>query len=69
MNTGELRARYDAQTCPDWDYYLHLTEDLRLGTFGHPWEQTLCVFGALLGFVEAELTGLLGAPPRRRDGS
>lgn len=55
-------------TYPDGDYYLHLTEDLRLGTFGHPWEQTLCVFGPLLAAVETELTGLLGEPVRRRDG-
>lgn len=30
---------------PDGDYYIFLTEDLSCGTFGHPWEQTLCVFG------------------------
>ncbi|MBT2408943.1 DUF2716 domain-containing protein [Streptomyces sp. ISL-21] len=53
-------------TYPDGDYYLHLTEDLRLGTFGHPWEQTLCVFGPLLAAVEGELTALLGEPVRRR---
>ncbi|MFB6812405.1 DUF2716 domain-containing protein [Streptomyces sp. NPDC056387] len=52
---------------PNGDYYLHLTDDLRLGTFGHPWEQTLTVWGAtLLAAVEAELTGLLGEPVRRR---
>ncbi|MCX5404229.1 DUF2716 domain-containing protein [Streptomyces sp. NBC_00335] len=55
-------------TYPNGDYYLHLTEDMRLGTFGHPWEQTLCVFGPLLAAVEAELTELLGEPLRRRDG-
>jgi hypothetical protein len=30
---------------PNGDYYIFLTEDMRTGTFGHPWEQTLCVFG------------------------
>lgn len=55
-------------TYPHGDYYLHLTDDLRLGTFGHPWEQTLCVFGQpLLRTVEVELTVLLGEPLRRRD--
>ncbi|MEU8437618.1 DUF2716 domain-containing protein [Streptomyces sp. NPDC029216] len=54
-------------TYPDGDYYLHLTHDLRLGTFGHPWEQTLTVWGpSLLAAVEAELTALLGEPVRRR---
>ncbi|MFB6615147.1 DUF2716 domain-containing protein [Streptomyces sp. NPDC056367] len=55
-------------TYPDGDYYLHLTHDLRLGTFGHPWEQTLTVWGpALLNAVEGGLTDLLGEPVRRRD--
>ncbi|MEU8631730.1 DUF2716 domain-containing protein [Amycolatopsis sp. NPDC048633] len=42
-----------------------LTSDLRLGTFGHPWEETLCVFGELLTRVEPALTALLGPPTRR----
>lgn len=33
---------------PDGDYYVFLTEDLSAGTFGHPWEQSLCVFGDAL---------------------
>ncbi|QPK50949.1 DUF2716 domain-containing protein [Streptomyces gardneri] len=42
--------------------------DLRLGTFGHPWEETLTVWGpSLLAAVEAELTELLGKPIRRGD--
>ncbi|MEV7558575.1 DUF2716 domain-containing protein [Streptomyces sp. NPDC089795] len=54
-------------TYPDGDYYLHLTDDMRLGTFGHPWEGTLTVWGApLLSAVEADLTDLLGDPVRRR---
>ncbi|KJK47412.1 hypothetical protein UK23_20405 [Lentzea aerocolonigenes] len=30
---------------PDGDYHIFLTEDMSQGTFGHPWEQTLCVWG------------------------
>ncbi|GAA2590883.1 hypothetical protein GCM10010435_81980 [Winogradskya consettensis] len=30
---------------PNGDYYIFLTEDMTTGTFGHPWERTLCVFG------------------------
>jgi Protein of unknown function (DUF2716) len=30
---------------PDHDYHVWLVEDLRYGTFGHPWEASLCVFG------------------------
>lgn len=33
---------------PDGDYYIFLSEDLSSGTFGHPWEQSLCVFGRAL---------------------
>lgn len=33
---------------PDGDYHVFCTEDLSSGTFGHPWEQSLCVFGASL---------------------
>lgn len=30
---------------PDGDYFAFLTPDFKQGTFGHPWEQTLCVMG------------------------
>lgn len=33
---------------PDGDYFAFLTEDFAVGTFGHPWEQSLCVIGAAL---------------------
>ncbi|MFB6581152.1 MULTISPECIES: DUF2716 domain-containing protein [unclassified Streptomyces] len=50
------------------DYYLYLDPGLCFGTLGHPWEHTLCAFGApLLAEAEAELTALLGEPVRRRD--
>lgn len=52
---------------PNGDYYIFLTDDMANGTFGHPWEQTLCVFGqALLDNVEPALTAWL--PVSRRDG-
>jgi hypothetical protein len=35
---------------PSGEYHLFVTEDHRLGSLGHPWEQTVCVFGA--GFVD-----------------
>jgi hypothetical protein len=52
---------------PDGDYYLYLTRDLRLGTFGHPWEATVCVFGDLLTRIDAELTAAIGEPVRRSE--
>ncbi len=30
---------------PNGDYYIFLAEDFRFGIFGHPWEQTMCIFG------------------------
>ncbi|WP_043824927.1 DUF2716 domain-containing protein [Rhodococcus opacus] len=33
---------------PNGDYYIFLREDFSAGTFGHPWEPTLCVFGERL---------------------
>lgn len=53
---------------PDGDYYVFLTQDLSSGTFGHPWEETICVFGSELVRVLAPcLEGWL--PTVRRDGS
>lgn len=43
-------AGWRVPTLPDGDYYLFVTADHRLGCLGHPWEQTLCVFGA--GFLD-----------------
>ena len=45
---------------PDGDYHVFLTDDLGAGTFGHPWERTLCVFGELLvATLAATLAGRL----------
>jgi len=33
---------------PDGDYYIFLSTDLTFGTFGHPWQQSLTVFGSAL---------------------
>lgn len=33
---------------PNGDYYIFLRTDFTAGTFGHPWEQTLCIFGERL---------------------
>lgn len=41
---------------PDGDYYIFLADDFSFGTFGHPWQESLCVFGtSLLGLVEQPL--------------
>ena len=45
---------------PDGDYYAFLTEDYTAGTFGHPWEATLCVFGSdLVALLDPVLRSML----------
>jgi hypothetical protein len=43
---------------PNGDYYIFLAEDFRFGIFGHPWEQTICIFGQEL------LDAFATAPPK-----
>lgn len=51
---------------PDHDYYIWLAEDFRNGTFGHPWEPSLCVFGEeLIAAVIAIGDEALGRTLRR----
>ncbi|WP_339155543.1 DUF2716 domain-containing protein [Actinomadura luteofluorescens] len=51
---------------PDDDYYIFLSQDLSFGTFGHPWEASLCAYGErLLEAVEARNTGVLSSVLRR----
>ncbi len=41
---------------PNGDYYIHASEGLRWGTFGHPWQQTLTIWGhELIATLGAEL--------------
>jgi hypothetical protein len=51
---------------PDGDYNIFLADDRRFGMFGHPWEQTICVFGQpLLDVVMRERPKLLQLIVRR----
>ncbi|MEU6948152.1 DUF2716 domain-containing protein [Streptomyces sp. NPDC046316] len=51
---------------PDGDYFIFLAEDFRFGSFGHPWEGSLCLFGEeLLDAASAEVDRVLGPPIRR----
>jgi hypothetical protein len=45
---------------PDGDYHALITQNLEQGVFGHPWEQTICVFGSeLTQVLVPELAGWL----------
>ena len=45
---GEAMSGWQVPVFPDGDYYIFLSEDFSFGTFGHPWEESLCVFGQSL---------------------
>lgn len=61
------RPEWQVPVYPDGDYFAFLSKDLSEGTFGHPWERTLCVIGERLG---AALGRSLETwlPVKRRDG-
>ncbi len=62
------RSDWPLSPYPDGDYYIYLAEDFTFGSFGHPWEHTLCLFGTpLLDAAEDSVNRILG-PPVRRDG-
>jgi hypothetical protein len=42
---GERTDRWLVPMFPDGDYYIFLAKDFSFGTFGHPWEESICVFG------------------------
>lgn len=50
---------------PGGEYSIFLTVDMSVGMFGHPWEQTLCIFGdPLLRLLAPQL---LAFQPVKRD--
>ncbi|MGW0549723.1 DUF2716 domain-containing protein [Streptomyces altiplanensis] len=53
---------------PDGDYCIFLAEDFRFGSFGHPWEESLCLFGEELLHVASTEVGKVLGPPIRRSG-
>jgi hypothetical protein len=42
------QAEWKVPVYPDGDYFAFLSEDFSEGTFGHPWEKTICVLGERL---------------------
>ncbi|MFF5767150.1 DUF2716 domain-containing protein [Streptomyces tanashiensis] len=66
---GAGQPAWPLSPVPDGDYYIYLSEDFRTGSFGHPWEDSLCLFGEeLLDAVSAEVDSVLGPPIRRCSG-
>ncbi|WFB07908.1 DUF2716 domain-containing protein [Streptomyces sp. LX-29] len=66
---GPGQPAWPLSPCPDGDYFIFLSEDFRTGSFGHPWEESICLFGEdLLAAVATEVEAVLG-PPIRRSGT
>lgn len=53
---------------PNGDYYIFVACDLSCGVFGHPWEQSWCVFGRTM-IDTLEIPRDYQAPIIRRNGS
>ncbi|MFJ4778135.1 DUF2716 domain-containing protein [Streptomyces sp. NPDC088762] len=63
---GSEQEQWPLSPYPDGDYYIYLSEDFLTGSFGHPWEESLCLFGqGLLDAASAEIDDILGSPIRR----
>jgi hypothetical protein len=61
-----LRPGWPRSPYPDGAYPLFTAEDFRYGSFGHPWEHSLCLFGAeLLKTAADQVTGHLHQVLRR----
>ncbi|MEU8123603.1 DUF2716 domain-containing protein [Spirillospora sp. NPDC049024] len=68
MTDPENDVSWAVPVFPDGDYFIFLAQDLSFGTFGHPWEAGLCVFGdRLLQAVEERNDGVLDRVLRRSD--
>ena len=59
---------FERSVFPDGDYHIFLAEDFSLGIFGHPWEQTVCVFGERLIEVMEQHRPRLFSQVLRRNG-
>lgn len=53
---------------PNGDYSIFLSEDINDGWFGHPWEETICVFGHRAVASIDSNRPLLFSPILRRNG-
>lgn len=61
-------ADWQISPFPNGDYYMIFSQDLSMGTFGHPWEGSICVIGApLIEVLAPVLSGWL--PVLRRTGA
>jgi hypothetical protein len=61
----ESEADWPVPALPNGDYYCFVSRDFSLGTLGHPWEMTICVFGKpLIAAFESDRPDLFKRPVR-----
>ena len=61
----ESEADWRVPPLPNGDYYIFVDPELAFGVLGHPWEQSMCVFGArLLDAVAHHMPALFDRPIR-----
>jgi hypothetical protein len=66
FENSEVLDNWKIPILPNGDYYIFIHKDFQFGTFGHPWEQTICFYGEdFISLVESDLTRILGKPIRR----
>jgi hypothetical protein len=66
----EVTRNWCIPALPASEYHLFVTADHRLGSLGHPWAKTLCIFGEGLVEAYAALTPLEpGRIIRRQEGN
>lgn len=65
----DSRRRMPRSPYPDGDYPVLIAEDFSFGSFGHPWEQSICLFGVPLLDILADEVGWLLQTALRRDGT
>ncbi|GAK38997.1 DUF2716 domain-containing protein [Paenibacillus urinalis] len=59
-------AKWKMPFYPDGDYYFYLHNEFKWGYLGHPWEQTITIFGAeLLQQFEINFPSILGKVVRQ----
>jgi hypothetical protein len=65
---GRAQPGWPLSPYPDEDYTIFLAEDFSFGTFAHPWEPSLCLFGAPLLDKTANAIHRIMPTVLRRDG-
>ena len=68
FDPSQYDGEWEIPPLPDGDYYIFLSNDMKNGWFGHPWEQTVCIFGNLALEAAREDPPWWFQKPIRKDG-